>query len=364
MVAFDYKYLPVNELQVVTKENPKTGKQIVKHILVHDEPLEATDRFWVSLFSRFGFGGNTFKYFDHQEVLQRISERAANDRLRVCIEREDNGKNRLLGASNPTKPVVLYPELLDLLGKYEGEKINYSNGVVESTHIPRVTSNFDVCGDLFSNRFVMSTPIDGYSVPSTYLSLLRMVCSNGMIGYAPAFRTTLTLGKGNDDVRHNIGRTLDSFNNDEGFAVMRQRVEAATKSWLSINEMHNLKKIIVRMHNTGAVNVSDKTLASTPALQSWLKGETTVAPISRAFEGMTGDVSQLYGLANPDSLSAKRQKTLPVRCTVYDAMNFATEVATHYAKPEGARQLNAWVGGLISEEYDMENTKEIGRAHV
>jgi hypothetical protein len=73
---------------------------------------------------------------------------------------------------------------------------------------------------------------------------------------------------------------------------------------------------------------------------------------------MTGDVSQLYGLANPDSLSAKRQKTLPVRCTVYDAMNFATEVATHYAKPEGARQLNAWVGGLISEEYDMENTKD------
>jgi hypothetical protein len=31
-------------------------------------------------------------------------------------------------------------------------------------------------------------------------------------------------------------------------------------------------------------------------------------------------------------------------------------VATHYAKPEGARQLNAWVGGLISEEYDMEST--------
>jgi len=57
-------------------------------------------------------------------------------------------------------------------------------------------------------------------------------------------------------------------------------------------------------------------------------------------------------------LSAKRQRALPVKCTVYDAINYATEVATHYATPSGARLLNAWVGGTLGEEYDMEGTKD------
>jgi len=360
MVAFDYKYLPVNELRVVTKEDQKTGKAIVDHLLVHDEPLQQTDRLWVSLQSRFGLGKNIFKLFSHAEVFQRISDTTPNDRLRVCIERDDNGKSRLLGATNPANPVVLYPELMEILEKYDGTNINYSNGMVESTHVPRVASNFDVGGDLFSNRFVMQAPIDGYGMPSTYLSMLRMVCSNGMIGYAPAFRTTLALGKGNDDVRHTLGRTLDGFNNDDGYATMRTRIEASTKSWLSVNESLQLRRTIVKMHNGGmlSVNNDDKALSKAAGLAGWVRGEVQGSPITAAFENMTGDTSRLYGLANLDALSIKRQRTLPVRCTVYDAMNFATEVATHYSKPEGARMLNAWVGSLISNEYDMENTKD------
>ena len=359
MVAFDYKYLPVNELRVVTKESQKTGRPIVDHLLVHDEPLQPTERFWVSLMSRFGFGKSTFKFFTHEEVFQRISDTLPNDRLRVCVERDDNNKGRLLGATNPSSPVVLYPELMEVLEKFEGTSINYSNGMVESTHIPRVPSNFDVGGDLFSNRFIIQAPIDGYGVPSTFLSLLRLVCSNGMIGYSPAFRTTLALGKGNDDVRHTIGRTLDGFNNDDGYAAMRTRIEASTKSWLSVNESLQLRRTLVKLHNTAQLEVSgDKELSKAAGLAGWVRGEVQGSPINAAFENMTGDTSRLYGLANLDALSIKRQRTLPVRCTVYDAVNFATEVATHYAKPDGARQLNAWVGGLISAEYDMENTKD------
>ena len=39
-------------------------------------------------------------------------------------------------------------------------------------------------------------------------------------------------------------------------------------------------------------------------------------------------------------------------------LNFATEVATHYAEPQAARKLQAWVGSTVSEECDMEGTKE------
>ena len=43
---------------------------------------------------------------------------------------------------------------------------------------------------------------------------------------------------------------------------------------------------------------------------------------------------KLYGLANLDTLSPKRQRTLPVDCKVYDLLNFATEIATHHASTE------------------------------
>ena len=364
MVSFDYKYLPISDLQVETAEDPKTGKQRVKSVLVHDEPLEATDRFWVSLFARYGFNRAFFRYFDHAEVFERISAKESQDRMRVCIERDDKSGNKLLGVSNPTKPIVPHGELIDLLNRYEGEGITYANGIVESTHRPRVGNNFDVAGDMFSHRFVMSTPIDGYGQPNLYLSLLRLICTNGMIGYSRAFRSTLALGKGNDDVSHNITRALDGFNNDEGFAVMRQRMEAATTSWASVYETTSLYKLLTKLHHGRQLNVDDPTLKDAPVAQGYLTAggigtdDPVGSPLIKSFHGMTGDTSRLYGLANLDSLSIKRQRTLPVRCTVYDALNFATEVATHYAKPEGSRQLNAWVGGLISNEYDMENTKE------
>lgn len=359
MVAFDYKYLSVNELQVKTKEDRKTGRQVADHIAIHDEPNQISDRFWHSLMARFGFGKGIFNYFDYSEVFERISARNSNDRLRVCVEKDDKGGNKLLGVSNPNSPVVLHDELMEMLEKYEGENVRYHDGIIESTHVPRVTNNFDVGGDMFSNRFTMSVPIDGYGQPSTYLSLLRQVCSNGMIGLAPAFRTTLALGKGNNaDVRYTIARTLDSFNHDEGFACLRQRMEAATQSWLSVNEQLTLYKTLVQLHNNGEVEVSDKTLSETPDIAKWAGGESKTSPLVRSFNNMTGDVTELYGLANMDALSIKRQRTLPVRCSVYDAINFATEVSTHYAKPSGARRLNGWVGTLISDEYDMENTKD------
>jgi hypothetical protein len=82
-------------------------------------------------------------------------------------------------------------------------------------------------------------------------------------------------------------------------------------------------------------------------------------PIFKAFHTMTGDTAMIYGLANLDTFSQKKQRTLPVKCTTYDLMNFATEVATHYAAPAAGSRLQAWMGELISNEFDMENTKDI-----
>jgi hypothetical protein len=80
------------------------------------------------------------------------------------------------------------------------------------------------------------------------------------------------------------------------------------------------------------------------------------SPLLTAFHRLTGDVSHLYGIANPDALSVKRQRSLPTKAKVYDLINFVSEIATHHAKEEGARAAQVWLGTLISGEYDLENS--------
>ncbi len=362
--SFDYAFLPVGDLRVETTPDPKSGKPVVTAVLVQDEPLIPTERFWTSCFARYGFNSAFFKYFDHAEVFGRISEREAKDKMRVCIERDANGKGTLLGVSNPTKPIVVYDELMDTLGRYGGRDLQYHNGIVESSHVPRSGHNvFQVGGDDFVNRFLLATPIDGYGAPNIYLSLLRQLCQNGVVGYAKLFRSSLALGKGDDDVTPSLTRALDGFNNDEGYAAIRHRAEAAQNSWLSVDEALKLYDVLVKLHSKKTIeDMGGMTPEGAKYVQKLLQVSDPDAdngfgsPVIAAYHAMTGDTSKIYGLANLDALSVKRKKTLPVKCRVMDAINLATEVATHYCTPEGGRRLQAWVGGLIAEEYDLEGT--------
>jgi hypothetical protein len=364
----DYTFATVGDLAVETVADPKTGRPVVEHMLVHDEPIKPTDRWWQSLYSRFGFNSAIFRFFPHEQVFQRVSAVEPRDRLRLCIERDtESGESRLLACSNPAKPVVRHDALLEMLGRYEGQKIRYCDGVVQSTHIPRAGVNtFQIGGDEFANRFVISSPIDGYGQPSIFLSLLRQICSNGAVGFAPAFRSTLALGRGEDDVLFSLVRALDGFSSDEGYAALRQRFEAAAVSWASVYEAQSLYRKLVRMLTRkqvgwdGAVTAGDPGATGLPAEQSDLSLSTEIveagSPIIAAFHRMTGNASELYGLANMDALSVKRQRTLPVKAKVLDLINFASELATHHLDEQGARAAQGWLGTLISGEYDLENS--------
>jgi hypothetical protein len=125
---FDYLVAPVNALTVQTEPDRKTGKPVVTGVLVKDEPLKPSERFWRSLYARYGFNGSMFKYFRHHEVLDRIAQ-VDKDRLRLCIERDEaSGTNRLLAVSSPGKPIVRHDDLLDTLTRYGGEEVRYADG--------------------------------------------------------------------------------------------------------------------------------------------------------------------------------------------------------------------------------------------
>lgn len=332
---FEYGYTRVRDLMVEAERDPQRKKARIRAVEVEGERLAPTRRFWKSFFGRFGIADNVFRYFEPEEVFQRISERCPDDGLRYCVERDERGEGRLLAVSNPRRAVIRYGEVRDLVGHYDGLDTSYEAGIVTSTHRPRSgDQTFAIGPDRFQHRFVLETPVDGYGHPRIFLSFLRLVCSNGAVGYSRAFRSDVSLGK---DMGHCIARALESYDNGDGYAALRQRFESAQQSWASVHECTKLYKLLIRMRQE---RDTDK--------------ETLIRDLYR----LTGNLNELYGLANLDALSVKRQRVLPARCRVYDILNFASEVATHHASPSGNRSLQAFIGSLISDEYDLEGTAE------
>ena len=91
---FDYAFAAVGDLEVRTTTEPKSGRRTASEVLVNDEPIKSTERFWTSLYARYGFNKSFFKYFDYSEVFQRISDVESQDRIRLCIERDtDSGES-------------------------------------------------------------------------------------------------------------------------------------------------------------------------------------------------------------------------------------------------------------------------------
>ncbi len=334
-IRVEYPIVPLGELRVVAGA-PETGRRPQVRVSVRDEQFEPAPRFWKSVFHRFGISENIFRYFSHDEVFARLVERSPDASVRLCVERAANFPGRLMAVSNPKRPLLAYHDAAALLERYGHEhggndKPKYHDGIVSSTHMPRSGENgFDIGPDRFHNRFVIEAPIDGFGQPRIYLSLLRTVCSNGAVGYSRAFRSDLRIG---DDAVYTLDRALSQFDHDEGFAALRQRFESAQKSWASLHEAMQLSRVLTRL---GA----------------------GCAGFQLELDKLCGDLHALYGLANLQSLSVKRQRMLPARCKVYDLINFASEIATHRAGAEAALRLQAYIGTLISDEYDLEGTAE------
>jgi len=362
--TFEYTSARVKDFAVRTEvtEEPTDARSRrlrklkgVQSITIGDRKLEPTKRFWTSLQCRFGFSSNIFRYFSHAEVFNRVSEVAPDDMIRFCIEKDaSTGKELLLAVTNPNAACVRFDNLQNLLGKYGTEGITYANGIVRSTHKPKVGNNsYKILGDDFNNQYVIDTPIDGFGKPSIYLSMLRLVCSNGAVGYGKAFRSELNTGSRDDDVTFAIMRAIDGYNNEDGFAAMRQRFAAAGKSWASVNEAQKLYKLLMSIGGQGSLKKIGRELVQTT---NGVESVESALPIFTNFHNLTGDISQVYGLANLDALSAKRQRMLPVACKVYDLLNFASEVATHYTNSAGGRKIQAFIGDIIGSEYDLEGT--------
>ncbi len=358
----DYDNINLKDVKIELAESAKNQRRKVAKLEVDGEPVIYTERFSTSLASLYGFSGNMYKFFDPAEIIDRIIQRGYGDVVRVAMQKNKDGSHTALGVAKPSKSFIRSDDLMMELMEQgvDASLISYHDGVVRSMHKPTRLgdSPFSVAGDEMANRFVIDTPIDGFGLPSSYLSILRQICSNGMIGYSKAFKSVIQLGNSPElregeivsDAIPTFRRFLESYNNEEGFAAIRQRLEAAGTSPASLDEFHSLYKTLTN-----------------PYMASMHKGAKNDegmynSDITSKLRDMAGDVLDIYGVVSLDSLAPKQRRKIPVKCTVLDLVNFASEMGTHRANTEQGRKISAWVGGALSDVggYDLEGTLQAG----
>jgi hypothetical protein len=348
----EYETHSMKDLRAECIVDPKTGKKKIQSVMVGDRPVTATPRFRNSLYSKFGFSGQMFNYFSPAEVFDRIAQKKGDEQLRICFQTEPGSEvSSLLAVSNPGKGHLPFDNVIDILlaGNPTGN-ITLADGVLRSSYTPRGEAGFKIGGDDFEARFDTLIPIDGYGHPSTVLGTYRLVCANGLVALARMFSDKIpSSGKDTDGGLARIIQTLESFGNDEGYSALRSRLESATTSYASVAECTAVSKAVFQAMQGGKAN----------------DDREAVKNMLDAFDRLTGNFVTMYGLVNENAIGKKRLSTLPSRATVYDLMNFGTEIATHHVPNEvRRRQVQGIIGEMLGKEYDLEGSGKDGRDFI
>lgn len=315
---------------------------VLDGIKVEGKNYQATDRFCQSLWTRFGLNRSIFTIMDPGEVFSRLAERHPQA-LTVLTTIE----NRALALSARTSPRIspeMLTQLFDMPGIYNGvrgvQDLRLSaEGVIQTTHsLP--DPEVQIHSEGFKYQFLFETPIDGYGSPVGYISLLRLICSNGLVAYRPAFRSIFKVGgEGNEQLVLSLYRIINSFANDEGCEALNQRIGKAMITAPSVSEYGALRGLLVNE----------------------LRDKDDVVPVLDLLDTKLGSISHLYSVASVTDLDPKRARSMPMRGTLADVINICTEMATHYPeRVKDPNKLHAWVGLLVQESYDLEDVKSLG----
>lgn len=311
------------------KDLNASEKNGLMRVSVEDKNFHPTKRFWRSMALKYRFNDKFFNLFSPEEVFQKIKE--SNDEnapIRIAFEENANSK-RILGISNPLDRIFEYNELVNFLKEQGALDIKYNDGIVSAMFTPQGgDQDFQIGLDKFQQRFELRTAVDGIGQSKINLSLLRLVCLNGMTALSPVFSSPLNIGK--EDPYHSLNRALENYSNDDGFGLLENKMSDAQDALASVHECNQVQRILLKTES-GSKNLTK-------------------------FHRMTGSLSQMYGLNNMNALSAKKLKLLPSKCTVYDILNFITELATHQAKSGEREMLLGLTGKILAQDYDLEGT--------
>ena len=304
--------------------DPATGRFKIQF---EDRTYETSARFITSFARKLKFSSNIFNYFTAEEVFDRVQQRNPDVAFKVTFDRQDG---EILGVVDENKKLLPADIACNVFASDPRvQKIQYSKGVWEAEF--QLDETFSVSGDSeYSRKIWVHYPVDGVSMPCVYLSVLRQVCSNGMVALVPGFRTDIEI---NDESGTHLSRLLRSYNNENGFMALESRLQTAQNTMASVNEL-------LKFENLLTTQISDQ--ASASQLQTRL-------------EEMAGDPCARYETTSLNNIAPKKRSLLPVSCSVNDLFNFCSELTTHHENLiSRVDAFNAALGGMLAQEFDLE----------
>jgi len=349
-----YIYTNINDIKM-NFEKTETGKTIITNLEVNNERLQFSQRFIVSLCSLYGISKSIFNLYDPDEVLERIYDRRSDDRtIRLTVH-----DNKALAVTKPERPIITGEDLETIFSQTGIEDWEYSDdGIITSHHNLRIGDNkLTINGDNYINQFVVNTPIDGYGLPSSYVSMYRLVCSNLMIVKSRLFKSSIKLGNKIENNIPQMVQFIESFNNEKAYQAIQQRLETAMRSPASLDEIHRLSEIL-----------DNEKLLSIHTNPSYIEDTKDILVDSdqlKVLRKLMGSEADKYGLISLNSLDKKKRQRVPSETTVYNLINFVSELATHHAaEKQQSTILYGYIGDMISREYDLENILDEGQEPI
>ena len=345
----------INAFKVEYLRDPKTFKNRSdadrNTLLVFPDgrKYQVSPKFFNSFSNTFRLGRSVFEWYTPNEVFERIAQ-TKRELVRITVDNNatptkgPNGEEihgKALTITLPSKAILRPEDVSSLITGNGGHSVMYKDGMVAATFdtpFP-ITYTIGKQDSAFESKFYMEFPLDAYVQPVSYLMLLRRVCTNGAVARTRAFRTEFSLGKDDTDLNAVLDRAISSFNNEEGYHSFNERLQAASRSWASLRETLNLHKCIVRGGQ----------------LENWdLKKKREIA---ENLNRVTGNPMLMYGIVSGGEPSLRQASVMPVKATVYELINFATEVATHHMSQLYAKNtIYGWVGDTIVEDFDLDNS--------
>lgn len=309
--------VPVGEL----KYTPGLSREgVLPQLVIDGQRMDCAPRFRDSMLGLIGQSASIFNLFSADEVFERVQSRSPSRQVSINYE---EGTNRVVSMTN-------HSELLDFgqLCEYVigDSPVTYEDGVVRAMLGTVRSEVFTINGDDHLPRINMQIPLDGYGTTSSWLALLRQVCSNGMVGMAPAFRCVIKLG--GDSPIPTLRRFAKSFFDEDGYSDIRTRLETAAKTPASLAEFTKLLELSARSQMS--LNILNK------------------------LDDMVSGTQEYYGLSSLKAIDKKRARLVPTKVSVYDLVNMSSELATHVAEPRTAMALQGNVGDLLSSQFDLE----------
>lgn len=306
------------------------------NLIINGKQYKISKRFLLSLCTQAAINPSILNLFDHNEVLHKITcKRSISTTNNVRII-EDTESNSLLAVTKPSKPIIRPANLTKIFNDFGCHEIIYDNGVITGTIGVDYANEIKIANEAFKMQLTLQTPIDGYGSPFIYLSLLRLICTNGIVAQTTKYKTTINLPKNNSPktMVYTLVRTLESYSsNDFALNELCKKIDLARSSILSMREYQDVYNVIYRCR------FKDKSIRQKSL---------------NVFNNMCGEIYKKYGIAHLDNLTKKQLSLLETNTTVYDALNFVSELRTHHVEPESKLECDKWIGDVLSNTFDLE----------